>query len=90
MGERRYQNLPYMVEGMYVVGIKPRSLGEGVVPLVYSVDYAKIWQWWLDHDGSNAIYQWTNGGLRCIGKYHRSKYGIVYHAPVPPAHMDTA
>ena len=91
MAERRYQNLPYMVEGMFVVGIKPRSLGEGVVPIVYTRDYEKAWLYWDSHPGHNySIFVWTKGALKWAGRKMRNKIGITYHTPVPPEHRDTA
>lgn len=90
MAERLYQHRPYMVDGMYVIGIKPRSLGEGVIPVVYSVDYTKVWEWWREHAGPYAIYQWRNGALKIVGRKMRSKTGFPYYTPVPPAHLEDA
>lgn len=83
--ERLYQHRPYMVEGMYVVGVKPRSFGEGVVPEVYSMDYTRAWLWWDQHPGNNyGIYRWAQGTLVPIGRKMVDKKGRPHWVPIPP------
>lgn len=87
--ERRYQNLPYMQEGMFVIGIKPRSLGEGVVPVVYTRDYTRAWLYWDDNPGHNyGIFQWQRGGFVWVGRKMVNKKGQPYWIPVPPEHIE--
>jgi hypothetical protein len=77
-----------MQEGMYVVGVKPKSLGEGVIPIVYTVDYEKAWQYWDDNFAQNlAIFQWTRGGFIWVGRKMKHKLGHTVWIPVPPAHI---
>lgn len=78
-----------MVEGMFVVGVKPKSLGEGVIPVVYTADYARAWQYWDNHPGHNyMIYRWSRGALKCVGRRMRHKNGSIVWIPVPPAHIE--
>lgn len=85
MAERLYQHLPYMVEGMYVVGVKPKSLGEGVTPVVYTRDYTRAWLYWDQHPGNNySIFQWHEGNLKWIGRKIIDKHGRPHWVPIPP------
>lgn len=89
--ERLYQHRPYMQEGMYVVGVKPKSLGEGVIPVVYTTDYEKAWQYWDDHFMENlAIFQWARGGFKWVGRKMKHKAGHIIWVPLPPDRMKTA
>jgi hypothetical protein len=89
--ERLYRHRPYMQEGMYVVGVRPKSLGEGVVAVVYTVDYAKAWQFWDDNFQMNyGIYQWSRGGFICVGRKMKHRLGHTIWVPVPPDRMKTA
>lgn len=89
--ERLYQHRPWMQEGMYVVGIRPHQLGEGVVVQAYSGDYQMVWQYWLDRNQLNlGIYQWKRGILVCVGVKKRLKNGVTVWVPVPPRHLATA
>lgn len=77
-----------MQEGMYVVGVKPKSLGEGVIPIVYTVDYERAWQYWDDNPGhSYGIYLWTRGALVAVGRKHIDKKGRTHWIPIPPVHI---
>ena len=85
MGERLYQHRPYMVEGMYVVGVKPKVLGEGVIPIVHTTDYTRAWLWWDQHPGQNyGIFQWTTGSLKWVGRKIVDKKGRTHWVPIPP------
>jgi hypothetical protein len=77
-----------MQEGMYVVGVKPRSLGEGVIPVVHTWDYTRAWTYW-DHNFERdlGIYQWTRGALVAVGRRIRGKDGRVFYAAIPPTHI---
>lgn len=87
--ERLYQHRPYMVEGMYVVGVKPKSLGEGVIPVVYSVNYETVYTYWDEHPGYNyAIFRWSQGTLKWVGRRMVNKAGMPYWTPVPPTHLE--
>jgi hypothetical protein len=89
--ERLYKKLPYMQEGMYVVGVKPRSVGEGVICVVYSIDYTRAWTYWNENwQYPYAIFQWRNGGLHWVGERRMTKKGKRYFVPIPPAHLETA
>jgi hypothetical protein len=91
VGERLYQHRPYMIDGMYVVGVKPKSLGEGVIPVVYTMYYEKAWAYW-DHNFERelSIYQWNRGGFKPIGRRIQHKDGRIFHVPVPPPHVISA
>jgi len=87
--ERLYQHRPYMVESMYVVGVKPKSLGEGVIPVVHTMDYTKAWLYWDAHPGHNyGIFQWSQGTLLWVGRKVVDKKGRVYRVPVPPWNIE--
>jgi hypothetical protein len=74
-----------MVEGMYVVGVKPKSLGEGVIPVVHTMDYTRAWLWWDQHPGMNyGIYRWSAGGFVNIGRKMVDKRGRPHWVPIPP------
>lgn len=89
--ERRYQQQPYMKEGMYCVGTRPKSLGEGVVVEAYSHVYAVAWKYWDDNaDKVLAIYRWKSGSLVKVGIKKRNAKGMTYYVPVPPDRMATA
>lgn len=90
--ERRYQQQPYMKEGMYCVGTRPKSLGEGVVIEAYTHVYAIAWKYWDDNAHKVlVIYKWKSGSLVKVGVRRRNpKTGFVYYVPLPPDHMATA
>jgi hypothetical protein len=87
--ERLYQHQAYMVEGMYVVGVKPRALGEGLVPVVYTRDYTRAWLYWNQHPGYNyGLFQWSQGTLKWIGRRVVDKKGRTHWVPLPPWHIE--
>lgn len=87
--ERLYQNQKYMVDGTYVVGVRPKVLGEGVIPVVYSMDYTRAWLYWDQHPGMNyGVYQWFRGALRPIGRKIIDKKGRTHYVPMPPWHIE--
>jgi hypothetical protein len=87
--ERLYQHQAYMVEGMYVVGVKPKALGEGVVPVVYTRDYTRAWLYWNQHPGySYGLFQWSQGTLKWIGRRVVDKKGRTHWVPLPPWHIE--
>lgn len=92
VGERLYQHRPWMQEGMYVIGTKPKSMGEGVVVVVHSVDYDMVWQYWDSHPAEDlAIFQWRRGALIWVGrKMRNAKTGLTYYVPIPPSRLATA
>jgi hypothetical protein len=82
--ERLYQTKPWMVEGMYVVGSIPKSLGEGVIVEAYGRQYHLVWQHWeTNADKPWTIYQWQQGALRKVGR-RMTRNGITFHVPLPP------
>jgi len=90
--ERLYQHRPWMVESMYVVGTRPKSLGEGVFVQGYSLAYDKVWQFWRAHPQQDwGVYQWREGYLRHVGRKMRNpRTGFVFWVPIPPIHMASA
>ncbi len=78
-----------MVEGMYVVGVKPKSLGEGVTPVAYTMDYTRAWLYWDQHPGMEyGIFQWFQGGLKHVGRKVIAKNGRVHWVPIPPWNVE--
>jgi len=52
------KNLRWLQDGTYLIIARPRSLGETAEVIAYSVNYGRIWRYWLlnpeglpDHDG---------------------------------------
>lgn len=85
MTGRLYQHKAYMVEGMYVVGVKPKSLGEGVIPVVHTMDYTRAWLYWDQHPGCDyGIFQWFSGTLMWVGRKIIDKHGRPHWVPIPP------
>jgi hypothetical protein len=75
-----------MVEGMYIVGTVPKSLGEGVIPEAYSGSYETAYNFWEANDQQNwDIYMWRHGGLVKVGRrFRNAKTGKVFFVPIPP------
>lgn len=90
--EQLYKTKPYMIEGMYCVGTKPKSLGEGVVVVAHSVDYETAWNYWDEHyEQDLAIFQWRLGVMNWVGKKYRNpQTGLTYYVPIPPRHLASA
>jgi hypothetical protein len=86
--EKLYQHQAYMVEGMYVVGVNAKSLGEGVVPVVYSREYTMAYLYWSQHPGHDyGIYRWAQGTLLHVGRKMIDKKGRPRWVPIPPWNM---
>jgi hypothetical protein len=74
-----------MVEGMYVIGVKPKSLGEGVTGVASTMDYTTAYVYWQMHPGMNyGIYRWSGGGYVNVGRKMRDKLGRPHWVPIPP------
>lgn len=89
--EKLYKQQPWMAEGTYCVGTRPKSLGEGVVVVAYSVDYDMAWKYWDDNaDKVLAIYRWSSGALVKVGVKKTNARGMTYWVPVPPDRLASA